>query len=166
VLIEIRLEYLIEIEPSKARGKRFTEIDEAVEIPAALVSVFTASDGKKVQPVIQFVTVHTFRQLAAPKYLKFREELLRALHEPRILYPSRDPFDRAAVAEAEFAARTLGHDFAKHLWKALDVAHEPRGAGGLTQGYSELYYVSIATGTIGSASRFTGMATSDHSPMW
>lgn len=79
VLIEIRLEYLIEIEPSKARGKRFTEIDEAVEIPAALVSVFTASDGKKVQPVIQFVTVHTFRQLAAPKYLKFREELLRAL---------------------------------------------------------------------------------------
>lgn len=73
-------------------------------------------------------------------------ELLRVLHEPRQLSPS-DHRDRAVIAEAEFAGKTLGQDFAKHLWKSLDVLPELKGAGGLTQTYGELYYVSTATGT-------------------
>ena len=73
-------------------------------------------------------------------------ELLRVLHEPRRLQQT-DHRDRATLAEAEYAGKILGPDFAKHLWKSLDVEREIKGAGGLTQTYGELYYVSIATGT-------------------
>lgn len=73
-------------------------------------------------------------------------ELLRALHEPRQLRPSVHQ-DRAVLAEAEAVGRVLGKEFSKHIWAALDVLHEPAGGGGLTQTYTELVYVSLATGT-------------------
>lgn len=78
-------------------------------------------------------------------------ELLRVLDDPRRLYPAREHRDRAVIAEAEFTAREmrelLGEKFARDLWEALDIEREVRGAGGMTQTYSELYYASVATAT-------------------
>lgn len=72
--------------------------------------------------------------------------LLDLIERPREL-SWRDPIDRAAIVEAEFAASVL--DVPLHrLFRELGMGLPPiGGAGGLTQGYSELYYVSIATGT-------------------
>ena len=71
--------------------------------------------------------------------------LLDLIDHPREL-SWRDPIDRAAIVEAEFAAKTLGMPLGK-MFKEIGAHFPIGGAGGLTQGYSELYYVSIATGT-------------------
>lgn len=72
--------------------------------------------------------------------------LLDLIDRPRELRWA-NALDRAAIIEGEFAAKSLGVPLHK-LFKAIGVGlPEVAGAGGLTQGYSELYYVSIATGT-------------------
>lgn len=73
-------------------------------------------------------------------------ELLRFLDEPRRDLTWADPRDRAVLAETEFVARTLEIPMPK-LFRELGILPEIRGAAGMTSGYSELYYTSIAAAT-------------------
>lgn len=71
--------------------------------------------------------------------------LLDLIERPRPLRWA-DPIDRAAIVEAEFAAKAIDRPLLS-LLKEIGVSAPIGGGGGLTQSYSELYYVSIATGT-------------------
>lgn len=71
--------------------------------------------------------------------------LLDLINRPRDLRWA-NPIDRAAIVEAEFAAKAIGMPLGK-MFKEIGVLPPIGGGGGLTQSYSELYYVSIATGT-------------------
>lgn len=80
-------------------------------------------------------------------------ELLHALRDQRMLVPSRSTRDKAVLMEAEYVARTLGGEYARGLWRELDVAHEPAGGSFLTGTNTELLYASVVAAT--SLSTFT-----------
>lgn len=72
-------------------------------------------------------------------------ELLRFLNEPHPL-SRRNHVDRAVMAEAEYAAKTLAIP-PRDLWQPLERFLPVEGGSFLTPTNTELFYVSVATGT-------------------